>query len=89
MKLKSNLKLRRIGNKYMIVDASATNVNMVDVYTMNETAALLWKEFQTKEFTTDDIVNFLQQEYEVTQEQAQKDIETLLNEWYGLGLMTR
>lgn len=88
MKLKDNLKLRKIGNKYMIVDASIANVNMVDVYTMNETAALLWKEFETKEFMPDDMADFLQQEYEVTLEQAQKDIENLLEEWIRLGLTT-
>lgn len=89
MKLKENLKLRKIGNKYMIVDTNSANVNMVDVYTMNETAATLWQEFETKEFTPEDMVNTLLQEYDVTQEKATADVESLLKEWNAMGLMVR
>lgn len=87
MKLKENLKLRKIGNKYMIVDTNNTNVNMVDVYTMNETAATLWNEFATKEFTQEEMVNTLLQEYDVTQEKATADVNSLLKEWSTMGLM--
>lgn len=73
----------------MIVDAENGNVNMVDVYTMNEAAAFLWETYNTKKFTISDMVNTMLQEYEVTQEIAQRDIEALLNEWESMGLMTR
>ena len=33
--------LRKMGSNYMIVDADTEQVNMVDVYTLNETAATL------------------------------------------------
>ena len=89
MRLKKNLKLRKIGNTYMIVDAGNDNVNMVDVYTMNEAAALLWEVYETKEFTIHDMVNTMIREYEVTKEIAQRDIEALLNEWESMGLMIR
>lgn len=87
MKLKENLKLRKIGNKYMIIDTNNTNVNMVDVYTMNETAAILWKEFESKDFLQEDMVNTLLQEYEVTHERAIADVESLLKEWIAMGLL--
>ena len=43
MKLQPNLQLRKIGNKYMIVSTASGNVNMTDVFTLNETAARLWQ----------------------------------------------
>ena len=36
---KRNLQLRKIQNQYMIVEASAANVNMSNVYSLNKTAA--------------------------------------------------
>ena len=36
---KRNLQLRKIQNQYMIVEASAVNVNMSNVYSLNKTAA--------------------------------------------------
>ena len=71
----------------MIVDTNSANANMVDVYTMNETAATLWQEFEAKEFTPEDMVNVLLQEYDVTQEKATTDVNSLLKEWSTMGLM--
>lgn len=87
MQLKKNLRLRKVGSKYMIVDNSTEQVNMVDVYTMNETAAMLWQRFVEREFTPEEMVEVLCQEYEVTPEQALADVEALLGEWNSLGLM--
>ena len=40
---KATLKLRKIGGKYMIVETSDSCVNLTNVYSLNETAALLWE----------------------------------------------
>ena len=36
MKLKANLKLRKVGRNYMLVDVSDADANITDVYTLNE-----------------------------------------------------
>ena len=87
MRTKDNLTLRKIGNKYMIVDTFAEEVNMVDVYTMNETAALLWRTFAKRDFTQEEMVNVLCKEYEVTQERATDDVEKLIKDWFSYGLI--
>lgn len=87
MRTKENLTLRKIGNKYMIVDTLTEDINMVDVYTMNETAALLWKTFAKRSFTQDEMVNALCEEYDVAQEQATNDVENLIKEWISYGLV--
>lgn len=87
MRTKDNLTLRKIGNKYMIVDTFTEEVNMVDVYTMNETAALLWRTFAKRDFTQEEMVNVLCKEYEVTQERATDDVEKLIKDWFSYGLI--
>jgi len=87
MKLKPNLQVRKIATKYMVVDTDAAQVNMVNVYTMNETAATLWKEFTGKEFMPNDMVEILCSEYEVSREQATHDVDAMLREWNALGLL--
>lgn len=89
MQLKKNLRLRKVGSKYMIVDTATEQVDMVDVYTMNETAAWLWQTFAERDFTTDEMVETLCQEYDVTPEQAAADVEALLREWTEFGLLTK
>ena len=65
----------------MIVDTATEQVDMVDVYIMNETAAWLWQTFAEREFTTEEMAEALCQEYDVTPEQAKADVEALLREW--------
>lgn len=86
MRLKENIRLRKVGSKYMIVDTATEQVNMVDVYTMNETAAMLWQAFAGRDFTADEMVETLYQEYDVAREQATADVEALLREWTEFGL---
>ena len=87
MRTKDNLTLRKIGNKYMIVDTFTEEVNMVDVYTMNETAALLWRTFAKRDDTQEEMVTVLCKEYEVTQERATDDVEKLIKDWFSYGLI--
>ena len=44
MKPKSNLRLRKIGRQYMIVNTRQENVDLSDVFTLNETAAGVWQQ---------------------------------------------
>lgn len=87
MRIKDNLKLRKIGSKYMVVKSSDTQVNLTDVYSLNETAAFLWQAVGTEDFTTDDMVAVLCHEYDVSQEQARADVEYLLKSWKEFGLL--
>ena len=51
MRLNSNLILRQVGGEYMIVNPFSEAMDMAQVYSMNETAAWLWKQLENKEFT--------------------------------------
>ena len=87
MRLKSNLTLRRIGRNYMVVQLSDEGANLTNVYTMNETAAWLWKECGTVDFSQEMLVKRLCEEYEVSEEQAAADVDALVKEWMKYGLV--
>lgn len=88
MKTKPNLKLRKIGNRYMIVDASGSCVNLTDVYSLNETAARLWEAVCKGECRTpEELAEELCKTYEVEYERALHDVESQLAEWEKMGLL--
>ena len=87
MKLKENLKLRQVGNRYMIVDAVGQNVNLTNVYTLNTTAAWLWEYAVDKDFTCDDLVEGLCEQFDVDKDLAEKDVHVLLDTWRKFDLL--
>ena len=87
MKLKRELKLRKVGSRYMIVDSQCEVADFAAVYTLNEVAAQLWKKAGEGEFTEDLLVDWLCQEYEVDVPQAEKDVQHLLSQWKEYGFV--
>ena len=87
MRIKENLKLRQVGNRYMIVDAVGENVNLTNVYTLNDTAAWLWNYAAGKDFSENDLVEELLNNFEVEKDLADKDVHTLLNLWRQFDLL--
>ncbi len=84
---KKNLQLRKIQNQYMIVEASAADVNMSNVYSMNKTAADLWEEISSNEHTVEELVEWLCSNYDVEADVAKGDVERQLAEWREFGLI--
>lgn len=81
MKLNPLLRLWEVGDEYMIVNNSKENVNLSNVFNLNETAAYLWKKVSDKDFTKGDLVEYLLEEYDVDRDTAERDIEIMLEEW--------
>ncbi|MDD6254186.1 MAG: PqqD family protein [Candidatus Cryptobacteroides sp.] len=87
MRLDNSLRLRKMGRRYMIVRDDGDNVNMTDVFTLNDTAAALWQEFSGKEFSAEDMCSYLVDNYEVDAEVALRDVNALIEEWRRFGLL--
>ena len=87
MKLRTDLTLRQIGRSYMVVELSKGEANLTNVYTLNETAAWLWKEFAVTDFTEEQLVERLCEEYEVSREKASEDVALLVADWKKMGLV--
>lgn len=86
MKLNKDLILREVGGEYMIVNPFTDTVDMTQVYSLNETAAWLWKQMEDKEFTVTDLVAVLREEYEVDKQTATTDLTELCQQWLEAGI---
>lgn len=87
MRLRKDLILREMGTEYVIVDPSQDVVDMSKVFTLNETAAVIWKELVDRDFSTADMANILTKQFEVSYEKALEDASILLARFEHEGLL--
>lgn len=71
----------------MIVDVCEGNMNVTNVFTLNDTAAYLWRSVGREEFDVERLADLLTAEYECTREEAIRDAEELVGEWTKYGLL--
>ena len=79
MRLREDLVLRRVGQDHVIVDPGQDMVDMSKVFTLNDSAAWLWNQLIGKEFTSEEMVRLLTDQYEVSDDQAQADVGKLIS----------
>lgn len=87
MRIKQGLTLRKVGKDYMVVELSESKANLTSVYTLNESAAWLWNEFYGKDFTPEEMIERLCDEYDVDREKAREDVGKLLADIEKSGLL--
>lgn len=88
MSLRTNLKLRKVGDRYMLVVVSDSDMNTTAVYTFNETAAFVWNAAAEAGFDPAALARLLCGEYDIDYPSALSDIERLLAEWKATGLIS-
>jgi hypothetical protein len=79
MKIKNDLILRRIGSEYVIIVPDKNTVDLTEVYTLNETSAWIWEQFKDRDFTVEQIVDRVEEHYEVAREKAMHDVLHFVN----------
>lgn len=87
MKAKSNLKLRKVGDRYMLVDVSEKDANVTNVYTLNDTAAFVWTRLAAGISEAAELADELCAEYAVAPAVALADVRKLLASWQESGLI--
>ena len=87
MKIKKGFELRTVCDEHIIISHGVENINFTKVITLNEPAAYLWNKVADKDFTEEDLVAALMEEYEVEKETAQQDVQTLVASWREAGLV--
>ena len=87
MKTKQGFNLRNICGEYIIVAEGESNIEFSKIISMNESSACLWKNSQCKEFTCEDLVKLLTDEYEVDETTASKDVTVLVETWKEAGIL--
>lgn len=88
MKAKSGFNLRTVCGENIIVAEGEENIDFSNIISMNESSAYLWKNIQGKEFTHEDLVKLLTEEYEVDEATALKDVKALTDLWNQAGIIT-
>ncbi|MGJ1262588.1 PqqD family protein [Sphingobacterium spiritivorum] len=87
MRLRTDIRLRKIGEEYIIVDPGQDMVDMSKAYTLNETAAFIWNELQNTEFSVSTIAQLLRDNYDLSPEIADKDAKELVKQLQSEGLL--
>lgn len=87
MKAKPGFNLRVVCGENIIVAEGEENIDFSNIISMNESSAYLWQNIQGKEFTHEDLVGLLTQEYEVDEATALKDVKALTDLWLQAGII--
>lgn len=84
---KDGLQLRKVGPQFMIVEACEGNVNMSNVYSLNQTAARLWEWTVQGNYTPEELAERLCEVYDTDKETALHDVERQIADWKSYGLI--
>lgn len=87
MKAKPGFNLRVVCGENIIVAEGEENIDFSNIISMNESSAYLYQNIQGKEFTHEDLVGLLTQEYEVDEATALKDVKALTELWLQAGII--
>ena len=86
MKTKTGFRLRNVCGENVIVAEGIENIDFSMIISMNESAAYLWQKVEGKPFTIDDLTRLLCEAYEVDEETAKADSQTVLQQWLDAGI---
>ncbi len=88
MKVKKGFELRDVCGEKVVIAQGLENLDFSKLVTLNESAAYLWETIAgLPAFEKADLVNALRKEYEVSEEQAEKDVNDLIAFWRKQGLI--
>ncbi|MBO4891321.1 MAG: PqqD family protein [Prevotella sp.] len=82
MRIKKGFVLREVCGEHVIVGEGLGAINFGRMLALNESAAWLWKEAQAQgDFTVDSLADKLCEAYDVTPDEARKDVADIIAEW--------
>lgn len=88
MRQKKGFVLRTVCGENVIVGEGLETINFGKLISLNESAAYLWKRATDMgDFTAQQLAEALQEEYEVSSEQALSDVERIITEWQKVGIV--
>ena len=88
MKIKEGFVLRQVCGENVIVGEGLNAINFGKMLALNETAAWLWQQAVAMgEFTVETLADKLCEEYEVTQDEARRDVAAIIDEWNSVGVI--
>ncbi len=88
MRQKDGFVLRDVLGEKALVGEGADAINFGKLISMNDTATWLWeKASELGDFTEEQLVDAILQEYDVDKAKAQADIARIVNTWKEMGVI--
>lgn len=88
MKIKNGLELQNVCGEHIIIPAGEENMDFSQIISLNPTAAYLWENVAKRDnFTVEDMVQLLLDEYEVEESIAIEDCKLIAERWAEIGLL--
>ena len=88
MRLKKGFVLREVCGEDVIMGEGLGAINFGKLLALNESAAWLWKQAQEmRDFTIEALAERLCDEYEVTREDALRDVAEIIGEWQKVNVV--
>ena len=88
MRQKDGFVLRDVLGDKALIGEGADAINFGKLISMNDTAAWLWeKASELGDFTEEQLVDAILQEYDVDKAKAQADVTKLINTWKEMGVI--
>lgn len=84
MKINNSFVLRKVAQTWVILPLADENVNFNGMMTLNDSAAMLWHTLE-QGADRDDLVKALTSEYAVSVQQAQADVDELIQKLHSAG----
>lgn len=86
MKVNENYVLKKVADSHIVVALGGDIVNLNTIISLNDTGAFIWKQLEN-ETTKEAVVSALLAEYDVTKEQAEKDVDSFIEKMTEAGLL--
>ena len=87
MKIKEGFTLRTLCGEHIVVGEGLDQVNYNKIISLNGSAAYLWEQVQGQEFSIEDLVTLLTDQYDVSPERAFEDAKRMVSTWQEQGLV--
>lgn len=86
MKIKNGFILREMCGENIVTAEGLEHINFNKLISLNSTAAFLWNKVEGKEFTAEEMAEYLVEEYGIDMELALKDAKALAQAWIDAGI---
>lgn len=88
MRIKKGFVLRQVCGENVIVGEGLGAIDFGRLLSLNESAAWLWQQAQLMgDFTVESLADKLCDEYDVSAEQARKDVADIIASWQELDVL--
>lgn len=87
MKIKDKLSLRKIVDEYIMIADDGECIDYTKAISLNATAVFLIEQTGQEEFTAESWAELLCEHYDVSYEEAHRDVVALIDTLYEIGII--